>query len=151
MAKRRLYSDKFKAGALTMLLAQNYPEDVYALERVARHLHIPGRTLRRWYKGENGQPPDELVAETKKELAELFEDEIRTIMSSLPSVRDEATYRDLVTGAAILTDKLQLLRGKPTERSEQTVNVGFEHLANMSNEELWEVVCAGDGVGSSRN
>ena len=114
--KRRRYSDKFKAGALTLLASEKYPEDRYALQRVADHLGIPNRTLFRWFNGDNGEPPADLVTETKRELADLFEEEIRAVIKELPQARPDAGYRDLVMGAAILTDKIQLLRGKPTER-----------------------------------
>lgn len=116
MAKRRHYSDKFKAGAIVMLQSEGYPDDARAVARVASKLDVPGRTLRRWFKGEYGTPPDEIVQDSKKELSDLFESEIRAIMDALPSAREDASYRDLVTGAAILTDKRELLRGKPTDR-----------------------------------
>jgi len=152
MAKRRHYSDKFKAGALVMLQAQGYPENARALEGVARHLRIPGRTLRRWFTGENGRPPDEVVLESKKELAELFEDEIRQIMRVAEFVREDANYRDLITSAAILTDKRELLHGKPTERSQQQISVsGLEHLAKMSDDEVWGIIRATNRVETPLN
>jgi len=123
---RRRYSDKFKAGALTLLASERYPEDRYALQRVADHLGIPNRTLFRWFNGDNGEPPADLVAETKRELADLFEDEIREAIKALPQARDDASYRDLVMGSAILTDKVQLLRGQPTSINEENVNITDE-------------------------
>lgn len=120
MAKRKTYSDKFKAGAIVLLQSEGYPQNAYALQLVADKVKVPGRTLRRWFNGENGQPPVDVVTESKKELADLFETEIRAIMDSLPSVREEASYKDRVMSAAILTDKRQLLTGGPTTRGEHT-------------------------------
>lgn len=120
MGKRKTYSDKFKAGAIVMLQSEGYPDKPYALEMVAQRVGVPGRTLRRWFNGEHGQPPVDVVTESKKQLTDLFEDEIRAIMDSLPGVRDEASYKDRVTGAAILVDKIQLLTGGATTRQELT-------------------------------
>jgi hypothetical protein len=106
--------------------SEGYPDDKYALQRVADELRVPARTLRRWFNGENGQPPDDVVRDSKKELAELFDAEIRAIMDYLPSARLDASYRDLVTGAAILTDKKQLLTGAPTDRSEVSSDGALE-------------------------
>jgi transposase-like protein len=134
MARRKTYSDKFKAGAIAMLQAQGYPDNAAAVADVARHLHVPGRTLRRWFNGTNGRPPDDVVRESKKELVDLFEDEIRAIMDTLPSAREDADYKDLVTGAAILVDKRELLLGKPTSRSQ--VDMAVSDMVDMNDDEL---------------
>lgn len=120
MAKRKRYTDKFKAGAIALLQSEGYPDDASAVMRVSRHLDVPGRTLRRWHNGSNGQPPDDVVQDTKKELGELFEKEIREVLNDLPHAREDASYRDLVTGIAILVDKRQLLNGQPTEHVKQS-------------------------------
>ena len=129
MAKRRNYTDKFKAGAIAMLESEGYPTDAYALERVAQQVKVPTRTLRRWYKGETGAPTDEIVQETKKALSDLIETEIRAALGELPNARPDASYRDIVTGIGILVDKKQLLDGGATSRD--------EHLGTIS---LVEVV-----------
>lgn len=118
--KRKKYTDKFKAGAITLLQSEGYPDDPYALKKVAKKIGVPDRTLRRWHNGENGHPPDDIVRETKKELIDLFDDEIRDVMKELPSARPEAPYKDLVMGVAILVDKKQLLGGQPTDRTDNT-------------------------------
>ncbi len=146
VAKRKTYSDKFKAGAITLLVSEGYPSDVYALEKVARHLNVPGRTLRRWFNGEHGQPPVDVVTEVKKELSEIFEDEIRALMDSLSDVRDEASLKDRVMSAAILFDKRQLLLGKPTERSEQHITATvdlLEEMKSLTDDDLRRITDAG--------
>ena len=132
MAPRKKYTDKFKAGVVVLLQSENYPADPYAIERVAKQVKVPGRTIRRWFNGEHGQPPDDVVTDTKKELKELFEDEIRAIMMALPDKREDANYKDAVMAAAILTDKKQLLEGGATSRNELTGKDGgpIEHRVN---------------------
>mgnify|MGYP000914861613 CR=1 FL=1 len=137
MARKR-YTDKFKAGAIAALTAAGYPENAYAVEQIAKKLDVPGRTLRRWFKGQHGQPPDDLVQDSKKALSELFEDEIRSVMESLDTARAAAPYRDRVMAAAILTDKLQLLTDKPTSR----VDVGQTELVDINDDELDELLAA---------
>ncbi len=128
MAKPK-YDDKFRASAVVMLEAAGYPNEKGALQRIAAHLHVPTRTLRRWYIGESNPPPDNLVSQKKGELTDWIKSEVSAIFDAMPIVRGEASYRDLGTVAGILTDKLQLLSGKPTERTEH-VNRTPEERAN---------------------
>lgn len=152
VAKRKAYSDKFKAGALIMLESEGYPQDRYAMQRVAKRLNVPNRTLRQWAYTQNGEEFAELCQEQKKSLTTLIEDEIRAAFEALGMARPEAGYRDLTTSIAIFIDKMQLLSGKPTERSQQQINVsGLEHLAGMSDDELWTVIRPTTGVEAARH
>jgi hypothetical protein len=133
LAKRRTYSDKFKAGAILMLETKGYPTNEYALSEVGKHLGVHPRTLRRWVTGGIGAPPDSLVIEQKKGFTDLIDDEIREAFKTMAAARPDASYRDLVIGAATLFDKLQLLQGNPTERIESTLTVhdSREQLARL--------------------
>lgn len=121
MASR--YTDKFKAGAVVLAQSEGYPDNPFALQMVADHLSVPVRTLRRWVKGDSGAPPDKLVQQEKTGMVELIDDEIRAAFSEMHNARSDASYRDLVIGAATLLDKKQLLTGEPTERTENTHDV----------------------------
>lgn len=131
MSKRHPnYSEEFRAGAIAWLEGQNYPEDKFALQRVADGLGIPSRTLRRWYDTRFDKPlPPELVQQKKVELSEAVESELQHIFAAMNTVRAEASYKDLATAAGILVDKKQLLSGKPTAINEDRVSDARDRLA----------------------
>jgi transposase-like protein len=108
------YNDEQKANALAVLKAEGGN-----LTRAEEITGITRLTLRRWWRA---LPDSEtLITLTSKkvdDLAALMESEIRAALGpGLEQARDEASYKDRVTAAAILTDKVQLLRGQPTEVS----------------------------------
>lgn len=111
---RRRYDDKFRASAVVMLEAAGYPDKKGALEQTAKHLAVPNTTLHGWFNATRNPPPTELRTEKRGEIADIIRAEIYAAFSAAPDARPEASYRDLITGAAILVDKLQLLEGKPT-------------------------------------
>jgi len=123
MAKRKRYTDEYRASAVLMLEAAGYPETEGALSRVADHLGMHYQTLSRWFRAVQNPPPNEMVQEKRFDLMEAIMDELRAIVGDMKSVRSEASYKDLGTVFGILTDKHQLLTGKPTER--------VEHLETM--------------------
>lgn len=98
-----------------MLEANGYPDDEYALSKTASYLNIPRMTLYRWYKHKQNPPPITLVTESKSDLADLIENEIRGILGDMLDARLDADYREMGTVLGILFDKLQLLNNKPTE------------------------------------
>ena len=118
MKKRTQYDDKFRASAVVMLEAAGYPERDGAVTAVANATGVPRTTLRRWYRGTNNPPPDELVHKTQSDLKVLLRAEIEAALKAMPAAREDATYRELGTVVGILTDKLQPLEGKATERYE---------------------------------
>lgn len=146
MPKRKSYDDKFRASAVVMLEAAGYPDQVGALTKTAQHLGIPPRTLSRWFNGEQNPPPDRVVTEKRDELADLLDREIRAAIGEMDDARKEASYRDLGTVAGILIDKMQLITGKPTSRSEATGKDGgpiaIKHtvLSELSDEELDHII-----------
>lgn len=150
MAKRRRYDDEFRASAVVMLESAGYPEGEGALTRIANHLKMPRETLRRWALAKNNPPPPKLVTEKRLDLATLLRREIEAALEDMPDARQDAGYRDLGTVAAILIDKLQLLEGKPTERTAfMTEETGlaseFEHLVNRASS---RVASGSEDVGS---
>ena len=124
MAQRH-YSDEQKATALAVLASNGGNVD-----RTARELGMPRKTLDRWAKG--GVHPDVARSgqEKRRPLAELFEDIARR---SLGYVTDEklktADPQKLVTIAAIATDKAQLLRGQPTSITEDVSQLSDAAIA----------------------
>ena len=125
MAKRKSYDDQFRASAVVMLEAAGYPEREGALSYVAGHIGVPISTLRGWFNASHNPPPAELRNKKRLDLREAVRAELDNVFAAMEGVRQDASYRDLVTAAGILVDKLQLLEGKPTERSEQNVSVSM--------------------------
>ena len=128
--RRRVYSDKFKASAVLMVEAAGYPDDEYALKRVSKEQHIPLETLKGWVKrgikygkvDEATQKDiDELMEETRTELTELFENSVRAALREMATKIEDASYRDLAWVAAVHTDKLNVLNGKPTQNIQQGI------------------------------
>ena len=127
--KRNRYDDKFRASAVVMLEAAGYPDKKGALSQVSRNLKVPNSTLHGWFNATRNPPPSEVRNEKRMSLAEMLKAEINGALGEMPSAREDASYRDLGTVAAILIDKLQLLEGKATERIEHN-NITPEERAN---------------------
>lgn len=125
MAKRKRYDDKFRASAVVMLEAAGYPDRKGALSHVSKHLGVPIPTLTRWVTGAQNPAPNDLVTKNRIDLADLLDTEIAAAFEAAKGVRGEATYRDLMTGIGILVDKRQLLRGEPTQTTNQRILVEY--------------------------
>lgn len=104
-----------------MLDAEGYPNVKGALKKVAAFADVHPNVLRRWYRGAQNPAPTELVTRKKGELVDLLRNEAHAILREMELSREETDYRSLGTVLGIVIDKLQLLEGKPTERSEQNV------------------------------
>lgn len=120
MAFRRQFSDNDKAAALAALDANG--GNVY---RTAKEINVPRSTLQEWANGRVSHDMPELRQQKRQDLHELFLNEIYAIAELMPDKRKDATYSQLATAAGIFTDKLQLLTGKATQRTE--TNAKVEH------------------------
>lgn len=124
--QRKRYTDDFRASACLFLESEGYPGTKGALIAVSRKLNVPQTTLHGWYMAKHNPPPTQVRTIKKAEIIEIIRQEIYAALEAAPIQRDIASYRDLITSAAILVDKLQLLEDKPTER------VSHEHHLNDS-------------------
>lgn len=112
------YDDEFRAMAIVMLEADGYPESKGALVRTAKTLKIPHPTLSRWYRQKSNPPPNKLVQIKKEQIIDLLKGEIHAALHEMVNARPDADYKELATTIGILVDKLQLLEGEPTSRTE---------------------------------
>jgi hypothetical protein len=108
-----------------MLEAAGYPDRKGALSHVSRHLGVPIPTLTRWVTGVQNPAPNDLVTKNRIELSDLLDTELVAAFEAAKGVRSEASYRDLMTGIGILVDKRQLLRGEPTQTTNQRIVVEY--------------------------
>lgn len=122
MAKRKMYTDKERAIAVTLLTSSGYPENKYKLQEVADHIKVPSRTLRRWYREGRNPPPDDVVREVKKELSERLQELAHKLVDVAYDVlkEDDPSIQQVITSLGIVVDKMQLIAGKPTERQDHT-------------------------------
>lgn len=111
------YTQQYRAACIAMLEGAGYPENPYKLEEIAKHLKLPSRTLRRWYKGEVDALRPEVVRQQKQDLAEIYEDIAYKLLAHAgdQDVIDDMSGKDAVLASGIATDKMRLLRGLPTE------------------------------------
>lgn len=112
------YTDEFRTGTVLLLEAAGYPQRKGALAEVAANVGVPAMTISRWFRAAQNPPPNEMVTEKRLDLIEAIEKELQSIVSDFPLARPDADYKALITAFAIMVDKLQLLKGKPTERTE---------------------------------
>jgi len=132
--KRSRYDDKFRASAVILLEAEGYPDKKGALSKVATHLGVPVNTLKGWYTGTRNPPSAELRTEKEGDLVALLETELRAALAAAKQARPDASYKDLLTAVGILTDKLQLLLGKPTETSNQRIVIEYAEVGPHGND-----------------
>ena len=125
------YTDEFRATAVVALRMAGWPEQVGALSRVAADLGLHWITLGRWAKGESNPPPNILVQTKQVELADLFEQEMRSIFQAMETKRGEASYRDLGVVLGITSDKRQLLNDQPTANVKETIHYVREGIATL--------------------
>jgi hypothetical protein len=118
MSKRKRYSNEDVAGALLILEAAGYPDKHGAMTAAVKATRINDQTLRRWWNRENGQEIQQVVAQKRGDLIDAIRDELWSILDEAETARGAASYRELLTAFGILVDKLQLLTGKATERTE---------------------------------
>jgi hypothetical protein len=132
MGTRKRYDDKYRASAVVMLEAAGFPDRKGALSHVSRHLGVPIPTLKRWATGAQNPAPNDLVTKNRIELGDLLDSEIAAAFEAAKEVRSEASYRDLMTGIGILVDKRQLLRGEPTQTTNQRVIIEYYDDADIT-------------------
>ena len=112
----RQYSDADKAAALTSLDLNE--GNVY---RTAKQLAIPNKTLEEWASGRRISPEVAQFRQHKKaELRARLESVLDRLLQgmeapgALEAKLDKASLRDVATSVGILIDKIQLLKGEPT-------------------------------------
>jgi transposase-like protein len=121
MALKRQYSDEDKARALLALEANGGN-----VSRTSREQKIPASTIAEWRDGRTAPSVTDIRDEKRAPLVERLTAELNEILNLMPEKRAEASYGDLMRGAGILTDKIQLLSGKDTERS--TIRVVYDDV-----------------------
>jgi len=106
------------------------------LKRVADHLGLPTRTIRRWYTGQQNPPPDKMVANVRQNVTELLDYIIEGIAVEIKRRIDDGEIQDTsmsqaMTAFGIAVDKKQLLTGQPTAINEERASDARSKLADL--------------------
>lgn len=144
MARRR-YTDEDRAFALAALAANGG-----VVARTAKHLSIPEVTLRQWATGKRHPEAAQMSDAKKVSLAERFDAFAERVLR-LTTDEDitTATLKDRFTAAGIAVDKARLLRGEPTEITEDKGDAGgqeWQRLVEAVNRERATLVAGADGT-----
>jgi hypothetical protein len=108
---KREYTEDDRAVALAYLAANNGNK-----RKTAKDCQVPRSTLQRWIDGEGISKDVPAKTEKKKgDLADIFEKMAYEALEYAGVAIGDATYLQLMTGAAIATDKMNTLRGLPSD------------------------------------
>ncbi len=128
------YSLEQKAEVLALVSANGGNVD-----RTARETNIPHQTIRFWLA--NKERFSNLQSQQTQDLAQRFENNIHLALNLAESKASEASYAQLMTGAAIATDKMQLLRNQPTSI---TQHINSESLTVVLQQVLNEITTSSE-------
>lgn len=107
----RVYTPEEKAAAVAMVEAEGGNAT-----RAAKKLGIPYGTLKDWMNGKNmGHGAARLIPMARRELADVLEDKAHQLTEGLDEQKiAKAGLQATAVSLGIVVDKMQLLRGKPT-------------------------------------
>jgi hypothetical protein len=131
MAKRRRYTDEFRASAVLMLEAAGYPGTEGALTRVSSHLGVPHPTLIRWFRGSNNPPPYELVQEKRVDFIQQLQAIKGMVADKIIERIEDYEPRDLTGLLKISAELSQLMDGKPTAINEERASDARSKLSDL--------------------
>lgn len=123
MGVKRSYTDAERASVLAMLKANGGN-----VARTSRATDVPETTVRTWAADTDRQNATaDIGAQKTVDLAAAINAELEAIFGGVGVKRADASYKDQMTAAGILIDKLQLLTGGATGRVDTRQVVVFEY------------------------
>ena len=115
--KASTFTDEERADAVALLHLRGWPNEKGALTKVAKHLNIHHTTLSRWANGTSNPPPSKIVLRKKGDIKQALLELLGLAVFYAKSEVSEANFRELATSIGIITDKILLLSGEPTQRT----------------------------------
>ena len=118
------YTEDEKSTVLTLLATLDGN-----ITATSKQSGYPAQTIRQWRDGRGiNTDVTKKRDEKKADLAQLFEDMANQALKRAGIEIDNASYAQLMTGAAIAVDKMRLLRELPTsnENVKQTIRVVYD-------------------------
>lgn len=128
---RRRYSDEERANALAALAANGGNVD-----RTARELGLPRKTLEHWAKGDINPVVAELGQQKKVSLADRLEEVALALVAAMPRKLANATLQQIAVSLGIAVEKMQLLRGAPTSITEDLRRADLSKLTDAQLDQL---------------
>lgn len=130
---RRKITDDGRANIIAFAILAGYPNrrgsQDYVLKKVTGQ-KLDYRTLKRWYLTVNL----DLIEKKIMELKSLVEIELEEVFKEMGEKRKDASYRDLTVAAGIMSDKLIVLQGGVTNRSE-TISGNWKDIVESARTE----------------
>jgi transposase-like protein len=126
----RRYSDAERAEALAALDANGGN-----VSKTARDLGLPRKTLAEWADGHIHSDVAELRQEKKIDLAARLEQIARQLAEAMPEKMAAASLQQVATSMGIAIDKMQLLRGQPTNISDIAIEQIADRIERMTEDE----------------
>lgn len=112
------YSKDDRASILAFAIASGYPLKHGSKQYSHKITKVSPITLNKWFSNIDKYIGMELLEIKIMDLKHLIETELTNIFGQMENKRESASYRDLTTAAGILSDKLILLQGGVTNRTE---------------------------------
>jgi hypothetical protein len=114
MASKQRYSDEFRADALAALAANGGN-----LNKTALELRVPWKTLKNWASGARHPEASQMAQNKMGHLADTLERVAFLLAGDLQDAarRERANVTQVATALGIVVDKMQVLRGQPTDIS----------------------------------
>lgn len=120
---KRSYRDHERIAAIS-LCEQIGPD------AASKKLNVPIATVRAWAQGWRNASALQMYHEGRGVLADVYEKAAWESLSLARERIDAAPYRDLMRGAALATDKMNVLRGKPSQiNANANTNANVDPLA----------------------
>lgn len=130
---RRKIDDNGRANIIAFAILAGYPNrrgsTDYVLKKISGQT-MDYRTLRRWYLNIDLDLVEQKIMDLKK----LLEVELDAVFEEMSKKRSEASYRDLATTMGIMSDKIILLQGGATNRTE-TISGNWRDVVEAAREE----------------
>lgn len=124
------YTDEFRANAL-LELASNHND----FKETSQNTGVSEKQLRRWSSSTTHQAS--IVV--NRQLSDMLEGAIQTLIERMPERFDGHSWNEAV---GVLVDKLLLLRGQATTRTESVMR----SLGDMSDDERTAIIEEAEGI-----
>lgn len=108
------YSERQKAKLMAYAISTGFPNRRGSKLHASIICGIDRKTVKKWYK----QVDIELLEFEIMKLKELLDKELTQVFTEMETKRKDSSYRDLTVALGIISDKLILLEGGATSRTE---------------------------------
>jgi hypothetical protein len=121
------YTEQQRASITAFAISCGYPNRHGSVSYVQKLTKVGNNQIHNWYKEQDKFCGGKEVVKAKMiELEELLEQELSGVFKEMLNKRENASYKDLIVGVGVMTDKLLALRGKASNITENRVSTWQE-------------------------